>query len=274
MIELKEMDKVRLSLLAEMINTGSDEFSKKIKLDSLNIKQELLYLNFAAVNNYAEAIFKLCLDMRPHPAIVILRSIVESFINTAYILTHNSDKRAVLFVMEDSYYRNGLANEIINFLNKHPQFENGRFNRKTLNEGITKTSEEIDFYKKRFKLNFKNKRDFESNYHSKLIERAKAVDRRIKNPNFEHTYILVYRYFSEYGHLSMRGLDHFIKKDIVNGNHEIMAGQDNEVDHIISMTYTMYLFFLSQLKKRKMLSSKFPLQKFDGYWKSEFNKTK
>lgn len=270
-ISLSELDKKRLENLAEMINIGSEEFTKKLNLDSLSLKQELLYLNFAAVNNYVEAIFKLCLDMRPHSAIVILRSIVEAFINTAYILTHNSDKRAVLFSMEDSYNRNGLANEIIIFLNKHPQFEKDSFNRETFKEGLIKTTEEIEFYKKRFKLNYKNKKDFEKQYHVKLLERAKAVDRRIRKPDFEHTYILVYRYFSEFGHLSMRGLDHFIKKDVIQGNHEIMASQDNEVDHIISTTYTMYLFFLNELKKRKMLNKEFPIKRFNKYWNDEFN---
>ena len=94
-IALTNTDVQRLGKLGEMIDTGASEFTKKIKLDSLSLKQELLYFNFIAVNNYSEAIYILCKDMRPYPAIVILRSIVEAFINTAYILTHNSDKRAI-----------------------------------------------------------------------------------------------------------------------------------------------------------------------------------
>lgn len=268
-ISLTQDNLKKLEVLAEMINTGSDEFLSEIELDKLSLKQELLYINFAVVNSYSEAIFKLCSDLRPFPANVLLRSIIESFINTAYILTHNSDKRALLFSLDDSYYRKGLGNEIITFLKKYPKFQKENFNIEIFEQGLNKIDEEIEMYKSKFGLVFSNKKEFERAYPS-LIERAKAVDRRIGKPNFEHTYILVYRYLSEFGHLSMRGLDHFIKRDS-GGNHEILASQHSDVDPVISMTYTIYLFFLDQLKKRKLLRKDFPLGKFNKYWKDIFN---
>lgn len=265
-ISLNNIDEKRLVLLAKLIDTGSNQFRKPIQLTELSLKQQLLYLNFAAVNNYSEGIYKLCADLRPFPAIVVLRSIVEAFINTGYILTHNSDKRAILFTMEDSYYRNGLVKEIIVFLNKHPKFETSDFNRTLLKKAFGKIDLEIELYKKKFKINYASKDDFKKDYHTSLLERAKSVDKRLKSPNFEHAYILAYRYFSEFGHLSMRGLDHFVVKD-EKGNHEVIASQHSEVGHIISMTYVIYLYFLSELKKKKMLGRDFPLQKFDREWK-------
>lgn len=249
-----------------MIDTGANEFAKEIEITNLSLKQTLLYLNFAAVNNYSEGIYKLCSDLRPFPAIVILRSIVEAYINTGYILTHNSDKRAVLFSMEDSYYRKGLVNEVITFLDKYPKFEKDDFTRKNLKPALEKIDNQIEIYKKRYKLNYANKKDFEKDYHKNLLERAKAADRRIRRPDFEHTYIFVYRYFSEFGHLSARGLDHFVIKD-QGGNHEVIASQYHEMDHVVSMTYTIYLYFLSELRKRMMLSNNFPFAKFDKKWK-------
>lgn len=50
-----------------------------------------------------------------------------------------------------------------------------------------------------------------------------------------------------------------------------MASQDNEIDHVVAMTYTMYLFFLNELKKRKMLGKDFPLRRFNKLWKDEFD---
>ena len=271
-IFLSDEDVRSLGCLAEMIDAGAKEFTKKIKLDNLSLKQELLYFNFIAVNNYSEAVYVLCKDMRPYPAIVVLRSIVEAFINVAYILTHNSDKRALLFSMEDSYYRKGLTTEISVFLTKHPEYEKDRFNREMFKGALEIIEKELEVYNKNLKLKLKNKDDFKKHYHVDLIERAKAVDRKLKKPNFEYIYILVYRYFSEFGHLSMRGLDHFIIKK-ADGNHEATASQHTEVRHIIATTYTMYLYFLSALKKRHLLDKNFPLSKFTKYWKNEFNKT-
>ncbi len=144
-IKLEEADVNRLKSLAEMINMGSGWFTKEINLDDLSHKQLILYLNFGAVNNYAEAIYVLCSDMRPFPAIVVLRSIVEAYINTAYMLTHNSDKRIVLFSMEDSYYRKGLSEEFKKFLHTYPEYEKERFDSDILEEGIKITKKEVKF---------------------------------------------------------------------------------------------------------------------------------
>lgn len=271
-ISLTDKDRHQLKLLAGMIDAGANEFLKDINIDTLSLKQFLLYLNFAAVNSYSEAIYKLCLDMRPFAAIVILRSIVEAFINSGYILIHNSDKRVILFSMEDSYYRKGLSNEMITFLGKHSQFEKGRFNRIWLRKGINKIDKELDVYRKKHGFQFKSKKDFRKKYHTNLLDRARTTDRRLKNPNFEHMYILVYRYFSEYAHLTARGLNHFVKK--YPNHYEIIVGQYNEVGHIIGTVFTIYLYFLSELKKRKMLRKSFPLKKFNKIWNEEFNKKK
>lgn len=265
-ISMSEKDKKLLDFLAEMVNAGTNEITKGDKTTDLSLKQKLLYINFAAINNYSEGIYKLCADLRPFPAIVILRSIVEAFINTAYILTHNSNKRAILFSMEESYYKKGLINEFLVFLNKYPKFEKDDFTRENLKSGLERIDKQVEFYKKKYKLNYLNRKDFEKDYHITLLERAKAVDRRIGRPDLEHTYLLAYRYFSEFGHLSAKGLNHFIVKDPTS-NHEIIASRHDEVGHIISMTYTIYLYFLSELKKRKMLSKVFPFIKFDKKWK-------
>jgi hypothetical protein len=271
-ISLTDKDKYRLKLLAEMIDAGANEFSRDIKIDALSRKQFFLYLNFAAVNNYSEAVYKLCSDMRPFAASVILRSIVEAFINMGYLLSHNSDKRCVLFSMEGSYYKRSLSNEIIAFFSKHHQFEKGRFNIASFKKAIKKVNREIDLYKKNHGFQFNSKKDFEKEYHTNLLERARVADRRFKNPIFEHTYILAYRYFSEYAHLKAVGLNHFVKE--YPNHYEMMAGQYNEVGHIIGTVMTIYIYFLSELKKRKMLRKSFPFKKFDRVWNEEFNKKK
>lgn len=268
-LKLNINDQQKLNALAEIINEVSNEFTIKTIIDNLSIKQQLLYLNFVVVNSYSEAIFKLCIDFRPLPANVILRSLVESFINTAYVLTHNSNKRALLFTLEDSFYRKGLATEVITFLKKYPQFEKGEFNSQSFGKALINIQREIDFYKSRYNLDYKNRKDFVKDYPA-LIDRAKAVDNRINKPDFEHIYTLVYRYLSEFGHLSMRGLNNFVIKDL-NGNFEMIASQHNDISVVISMTYTIYLYFVDQLKKRKILRNNFPFSKFDKYWKKYFN---
>lgn len=266
---LKPNDQSKLNALAEIINEVSNEFTAKRIIDNLTIKQQLLYLNFVVINSYSEAIFKLCVDFRPLPANVILRSLVESFINTAYILTHNSNKRALLFTLEDSFYRKGLASEVVNFLKKYPQFEKGEFSSESFQKALVKIQSEIDFYKTKYNLSYSNKKEFEKDY-PRLIDRAKAVDRRIRRPDFEHIYTLVYRYLSEFGHLSMRGLNNFVHTD-TNGNFEMLASQHNDIGVVISMTYTIYLYFVDQLKKKKLIHQSFNIKKFDKYWKDYFN---
>lgn len=257
-----------LSTLIDAV--GDNLLTKKIHIDSLNVKQTILYLTFAAVNSYSESIYVLIRDFRAYPASIIMRSIIEAYINTGYILSHNSDKRAYLYSLEDSYYRLGLLDSVDQYYKKYPnQKQRSSIDVGQLLAAKPAITEELAAYTK-VGLNYNNHKLFSKDY-GNLLQRALAVDRRRKGGNFEHVYIWIYKYFSEFGHLSMRGINHFIKNDN-QGNKMVLAGQSEEnIEMLIVTLYTIYLYFLTQLVDRDLIEKSFPLAKFVRVWKTSIN---
>lgn len=258
MPEMSKQEKDVLDGLRGLVNYTTEHL-KPVDMTKITLKQNLLMAMFAPINQYTEAICELCTSRRPSPANVILRSIVEAWINSLYVLGHPNDKAGYLFAIEDSYYRRGFATEALAFYSRYPKqmFLPPDF----LNDLLEKTEDELKEYKDKKGIYFENKGEFNKKWGS-LLSRAQWVDTRNKKRQgdkaggVENTYLVAYKYLSEYTHLSMRGLEHFIKRD-ENGESYLIDKNPDGADAVLATTYTIYLHFAQKLKQYGIVDCSF-----------------
>jgi hypothetical protein len=215
----------------------------------------------------------LCGDRRPDAAIVVLRSIVEGWINSMYILGHPNEGKAYLYAIEDAYYRRGLAIGFENFYKIYPKLRTTSMTRKAVRGIQDQANKDLETFKTKRKISFKNKKAFKKAWGS-LLSRAQWIDKRLykrqkdQAGGFEHTYLLVYKYLSEYTHLSMRGLEHFWKKGS-SGDSLILDKNAERIDLVIATTYTIYLHFAKRLRQYKLISGSFA--EYDKFFKEKIS---
>src|SRR3989338_5006343 len=141
-------NKIKLQKLEELIRFADRLFKENPQrnLDEFNHKQAVLFLIFGAVNNYVEAIYTLCRNSYPDASIVLIRSLLEVFINTRYILDTNSNKRLILFHLADAQSRATFSSEMLDFTKRYPNFgsrDNQLTNRDFLQKQLDTAQDEI-----------------------------------------------------------------------------------------------------------------------------------
>lgn len=265
--QIKPEDQDILEHLEVLVNyTKQHLTANPIYKDKLNPKQTLVVAIFAAVNSYTEAIFELCKQGRPEAAIVILRSLIEAFINSNYVLSFPNKNNLWLFAIEDSYYRRSLVQQMQEYYSRYPKRQ-GILTDEKLEDMKQIVEKELLDYEKNLGVSFKSKGDFDKAWGG-LIDRAKKTDKRLAKRQkdnaggLESTYILVYRYLSEYTHLQMRGINHFWIKT-PEGETLILDRNPDNMTHVLVMCYIIYLYFAKRLKQYKIISC--PMGKFDKY---------
>ncbi|MBI2310768.1 hypothetical protein HYU90_03050 [Candidatus Collierbacteria bacterium] len=270
--ELSVKEKEMLDGIAQLVDfTTNGLMDHPINKNSLSVKQTLLLAMFAPINSYTEAIFELCGKSRPDAANVILRSIVEGWINSIYVLGHPNNKTAYMFAIEDSYYRRGFAIEALCFYKRYPKQQSNIITDEFLMDLLNKSTSELETYRVKQRISFKNKEEFKAKWGT-LLSRAQWVDARLRKKQgdraggIEHTYLLAYRLLSEYAHLSMRGLEHFR----VKGNNEesiILDKNPKGIDLVLATTFTIYLHFAKRLKQYKLVNCSF--SKFEKFFREK-----
>lgn len=273
--KLSEQDQNVLKELAEMVNFVKDELTKQtIYRRELKPKQTLVISMFAAVNSYTEAIFELCKQSRPEAAIVILRSIVEAYINSNFVLGYSNNKLLWIFAIEDSYYRKSFVQLQEEYYKRYPKQRGKILTKKKLKELESLIEKELQTYGSKLGISFKNKGEFDKVWRN-LIYRAQSVDKRLKKRlkdkagELEKTYLLVYKYFSEYTHLQMRGLQHFWTKTD-KGDILLIDKNPGNINHVLATTYILYLYFANRLKQYKLINCS--LSKFANFFDNQINR--
>lgn len=259
-LQFDKEDLEKLVALKKLIDYGAGKLTNtSINRSKLSAKQDILLLTFAPVNSYAESIVVLCESFRPDAAKVILRTLVEVYINIAYLLSHNSNNRIWKFIVEESFYSFGLMDQAINFYNKYPKLRPKKPEYKT--SALIKLRDipekKLQSYAQKLKLKLSSKKNFKKDNPEvfDLLKRALALDRKNKKGTFEYWYLMVYRYFSEYTHLSLKGITHFFRPK--SYGFDVDIGQSKkDIGIIIVTTYHVYLFFLEKLKQYELLSLK------------------
>jgi len=267
-MDSKEKNKLLLNYLRNLVQYGGDIMEKNPQiLEKLSLKQTYLYVLFAAINSYSEAILVLCENYYPDAAIVIIRSIVEAYIRSVYVLSHNSDNRLIFLSLNDSFNRAGWGKELSIFIKKYPKKKGDILNNAFLSNLKNKTNAEIKIYEKKLGKDRKELKSI-SDKQKNLLSLTRIADKRFKKGDFEYTYHVAYRYLSSYAHLSVRGINNFLFKK--KGGYGLIAGKSKDIGLVIKTNYIIYLYFLDTLKKRKLIKEKVTIKKFNNIFDKEF----
>ncbi len=266
--QIKQEDQEILEHLAELVNyTKQYLTANPIYKDKLKPKQTLVVAIFAAINSYTEAIFELCKQGRPESAMVILRSLIEAYINSNYVLSYPNNNKLWLFAIEDTYYKKSLVEQMQDFYKRYPRKQGKTLTDAKLTEMLKDNEQEFVKYEKDLGLSFASKKDFDRVW-TNLLQRAKTTDKRQAKSkkdgsgDLESTYLLVYKMFSEYAHLQMRGINHFWLKT-PQGETLILDRNPENMTHVLVTCYIIYLYFAKRLKQYKIINCS--LRKFDTY---------
>ncbi len=262
-VSLNEEEKKLLDNLRQIIEFGRQQMEGRVhNLQEAAPKQNALFMTFGVVHNYTEAIYTLCRNIRPQPAIVLLRSIFEAWVNTFYLLSTASKKRLVLFTMDDALNKITVANELLDFIKRYPLREGkDSFTTRSDLEKVKQNNEEIV---KRIRKHHKLKK---GDKFPNLLDRARACDKKyhkkLRTGYFEYNYHTIYRFFSPYAHLNARGVDNFLKPRIEGGYNLITSQSADLTEQVLASAFAFYLSFLRYMKEKRILPRSIKLGKFN-----------
>jgi hypothetical protein len=236
-------------IFSELLNYGNAKLANyPFVLNKHRLRKQLLHLMMAATQSYSEAIFKL-LDSPVYDkaAEVLYRSITENLINLNYLYSVRSEHNAVIFLAVSLIERNNFSRDYKDIMKKYPswnlEFANNK-NETDWDNFILKNTQTINEYEKRFGVKLPQK-------YPDLKTRAIACDTNLKQKGklkqgncLELSYVQFYRFFSQISHLSMPGLERFMRFDTLGNSKIVIDGDDKDSLRVLAITYIHYFVIL------------------------------
>lgn len=242
-------------LLQEILTYGYCKLSS-VGLDykKVRTKKQILFFMMGAVQSYSEAILKLASPPNSYDkaAEVLLRSLIETFINLNYIYASRSQQKAMIFMTYSAEERIDFAIKYKNLMIKHPSWNLDFGNIKNIQDWdafIVEKQKEVKYIERYFKKKLSNK-------FPDLRPRAEQADSYLRKKNkltqknsLEKYYVLFYKYFSQISHLTMPGLERFFSYDS-NGLPKLSVdSKQDDVDSVASITFIIYFVFINHFMK-------------------------
>lgn len=225
--------------------------SKRVNQGKIRAKKILLFSMFGIVQRISDGILCLLRQSRIGSAEILLRTILETYINLRYIYAVNNQKNAIKFLLEDTYENIEYGNRMIDFI-KHCEENDinikGMLSDHNWQGFLDIKNDELVYLRKKYKR-YGNKRLPD------LRERASIVDREFKKQkgfyssnSLEWWYLQLYPYFSDLIHANARGLNNLYEKD-ENGEYFIdITGEKKLNDGLIRISVTTYILYLDFLE--------------------------
>lgn len=216
--------------------------STKIRLSKLKTRKRILFGMLIAAHNYTESIFVLLGGARTHACHGLLRSLLEIFINSRYIFTSRDFRIPARFALRGEEELLNKFEQMRKYRIEHPNLDTNKetITDSKLYEAATAITENIETIRKKYP-NIRQAGDLRS--------RTRAVDKfnfrkfgKIESP-LEWHHLALYWYFSDFQHLSVRGLDKFFK--ITDQGIEVLLSGDP--DNVIPICVSAYAWYLGVL---------------------------
>lgn len=265
---LSDRQLILVEELQKLLDFGYLKVSKgNFDLKRMRSRKSLLFMMTGVVQSYSGSILSLLKNGQTNGAEVLLRPIVETFINLNYIFIFRSERNALRFIFDDEYDRRKLGNKIKKFLENHSSYKTNFDHMETPADWEKYIKERNKALKK---LNTINKRKYHEELKElpSLYDRAVAVDKdtltrtgKLKN-SLEWWYITMYWLFSGITHVTPRGMNSFIKKEDNGGYTFITDGKLESVERIAVTTFSLYYQFLRLMAKQFKL---FPLSELTPF---------
>lgn len=267
-IELSPFQQTLLNYLDEILNYGNGKMSA-IPLDITKVrkKKQILYLTMCATQSYSEAIRKLITPpvIYDKAAEVLFRSLSEALINLHYVFKERTEVNALVFMTDSILDTIDFSEKYKKFSLDHPTWKLTFAGLKTVQDWQNQIDE---LNRQKDLISIKTKKKIPKEIPT-LRNRAISADLfltkkgKLKRSNsIEYVYISYYKFFSQIAHLTMPGLERFMKD--VNGKQVIVVdGTTSDLERLAVMTYIIYHTIL-----------RFCLQQFDLFNRNEYQKYK
>lgn len=225
------------------------KISKKINFTHNIILHTILSINIA-MNNHAKGIKILIEKDDVLSANVLLRTLIEAFINIFYILADNSTIRAISYILED--YKTRKKNvKTIKELIKNGEIVDNFFPGLSTPEQCDEYIKELEDEKNKNLSNLKE--NLQININDKELIFPREVYKRAEKANLQSVYKILYPYLSNLTHVSSSGLKDFIK--IVDDKYIIdIKNSETEKMRLLDTAYRIYLKTIEELYKQFNIS--------------------
>ena len=270
-VEFNEDQKELLKIYRELLTYGYEKISKvPLNLSKSRVRKKILYFMMGAMQSYSESILKLMgsLPVYEKPGESLLRSQLELWLNMRFIYSSRTEDKARLFLSDLIIDSNTYAKRHKSLWNKYPKWN--------LVFGKIKNAAEWDkFISDNNKILEKNQNkhhDKKVNKLPNLYDKTLVIDKYLKKigklsekTSAEKFYILFYPYFSQAVHLSMPGLQRFIKNNNLEDKKTSFQidSKPEEAERVLIISFIAYFATLHLF-----------LQVFNMYDKNEYDKFK
>lgn len=266
MVILSVEQKELVEKLENLLNFGYSKISLGNYTLKMRSRKTILFMMTGVIQSYSGSVLTLLKNGQTNGAEVLLRPMVETFINLNYIFTGRSIENTIRFIADDEYDRRRLGKKVKEFLEKYPGYKTNFDHMDTPNDW-SKYIEKRDKALKKINSVYVRRYRKQLKELPSLLDRAIAVDNDIKirtgklKNSLEWWYITIYWLFSSLTHQTPRGLNSFIKKEAV-GYTFITDGDLDSIERIAITTFCLYYDFLRFMAKQFKL---FPLKQLVPY---------
>lgn len=243
-------------------------------------KKFILFYSMGAAQSYSEAIFKLIKpdNIYDKAAEVLFRSLVELYINLNYIYCKRKDENALIFMIESVKDKIDFAKKHKTLWEKYPDW--------SLRFGTIRQASDWDkFISDQEKIIAGAEKKYRNKIPASLniVDRAIAFDinykkssklpkhivlKKLEKKSLEKYYVLYYKYLSQLSHLTMPGLEQFMKRDKSGRFWLEIDGKPSDIESIIPVTFIIYFTILNHFLKQFKLYNKVEFQKYKDIIKS------
>ena len=242
-LTLKE--KINFLKSLQEYNVGRLEQVNDKIYDSGNLQRHVILQLGIAMNHYFKSLIEALETFNTIAANLILRSLVEAFINNEYIMKDDTQKRVVAFILDDYRIRKIKLEIIKNLIGTTPE-EAELIPELSTIEKCDKQLEKIknDEIKELSYLN--DKYDIE-------IEKSELtflnIEQRAKKAKIKDIYNVLYRQLCPVTHLNSSGLKKLIKFE--NKKYSIiLLDHEDEIKKIIPIIYDIFLLTMENILKK------------------------
>ena len=239
---LAELDQLIAFGNAKLVNTASN----LNRISHLGDRKKLLLTLSLAIHSHVSSVAYLLKDCRVHSSEVLMRSILEGYVNAAYIVSINNDSRAANYMLTEEQTKLGNYYKMQKYRKDNPKYntEQSVYTDEDILKGIERGISIIDNIK----------RKYPSAASISLKAKIKAIDDKFSQHNqpyrpMEWSYFHTYHILCKSSHVTFDSLfSLFERKDKELAFY--MGGNPKRIGLLTLSTYVFYLDMLNMFLPR------------------------
>ncbi len=216
------------------------------RISGLGDRKKLLLSISIAVHSHVDAISHLLKSGRTHSSEVILRGVLEGYINAAYILSANNDSRAADYIFTETSLKLGNYKKMQAYRKEHPNYdtEQGTLSDEDIQRGIDETAEALAEIKRKYpKVKGVGLKDKVAAIDAKFSQRMKHY--RPMEWSYFHTYYIL----CKSSHVTFDSLFSLFERD-GDALSLYIGGNPKRISLLILGAYVFYLDMLNMFLPR------------------------